>query len=197
MKKLFGICAAAVLCMSAVGCNGKSEGGSSGKSGGAKSEENNASVTLDISDLDLSVDVFIDEEVVDGDRELVFWYTNNSDYTITYLELQCKLKDGITKEDLEKFDYDEFYDEGWDVDDISGKFEYGEDDGYEDGEPICVDSGESSSKKGGDIYGIHSMEEYENMQPDIMTIQYLDKDEKEHRINYDYKNDKYSEEEMD
>ncbi|MGN1481892.1 hypothetical protein [Porcipelethomonas sp.] len=150
---------------------------------------------IKITDLDIS----IEEEINDGDREMMCWFTNDSKYTITYLQIRMKLKDGITKADLEKYDYDEDYPEDWDVDYVFMDAEFGDDDAYEDGDEdvVLVKPGETSGKEGlrrNNIYYVRDITEYENMEPDIMTIQYLDKDDNEHRIYYNYKTQKYNEE---
>ena len=157
------------------------------------SETSGNSVPIEISEIDIS----IEEQIDDGDREVMFWYTNNSEYTITYMNLRMRLKDGITKADLEEYNYDEYYPEDWDVDYVFMDAEYGDDDAYEDGDPILVKPGETSEKEGlsrNNIFYVRDISEYENMQPDIMTIQYLDKDGNEHTMYYNYKTKEYNEE---
>ncbi|MCM1547856.1 MAG: hypothetical protein NC034_05830 [Ruminococcus sp.] len=143
------------------------------------------------------------EEIVDdGRRDVMFSFTNNSDYTITYYSLRLRPKSGTKKEDFDKFkDFDVNYPDDWDVDFVFLDAEYGDDDAYADGESEeFVKPGETSEKEEvhrNNIMYVRDIEIYNMMEPDILTIQYIDKDDKEHKLNYDYKNKKYNEESMD
>lgn len=140
-------------------------------------------IPIHVEDLDMHTEV----EVNDGDRELMFWFTNNSDYTIKELNLRYRLKDGIKKEDLPS-DYGDYYPEDWDVDyvfiDTSTEYNC---------EP--VKPGETIKKNGvhrNNIIYVRTMEEFERMRPDILSITYLDADGKEKEMYYDYQSEKYS-----
>lgn len=182
LKKILFFIASGCMLAAITGC---------GESGAVKS------AAIEIEDLDLSV-----EEVVnDGEREVMFSYTNNSDYTITYYSLRFIPKSGTKKEDFDKFkDFGKWYPDDWDVDYVFLDAEYGDDDAYEDGESEeFIKPGETSEKEGvsrNNVMYVRDIEIYNMMEPDILTIQYIDKDDKEHKINYDYKNKKYNEESM-
>lgn len=192
MKKILMLVMAMIIVFSAIGCS-KDTGSKSDKS----SSKSSSSVAIEIDDIDLNV-----EEVIENEqRTVMFDYTNNSDYTITYLKLRLRPKEGIKKEDFSKFkDFDVNYPEDWDVDYVFIDAEYGDDDNYSDGKnEEFVKSGETSPK--GEIHRnnimyVRDIEIYNMMEPDILTIQYIDDNRKEHKLNYDYKNEKYNEEKM-
>lgn len=73
------------------GCNNGNN-----SSDGTKSKK----IPIKIEDIAWSVE----EEIVEGEREVVFSYTNNTKYTIGDMEIKFTLKDGITDEELKVFD---------------------------------------------------------------------------------------------
>ena len=192
MKKILMLVMAMIIVFSAIGCS-KDTGSKSDKS----SSKSSSSVAIEIADIDLNV-----EEVIENEqRTVMFDYTNNSDYTITYLKLRLRPKEEIKKEDFSKFkDFDVNYPEDWDVDYVFIDAEYGDDDNYSDGKnEEFVKSGETSPKEEvhrNNIMYVRDIEIYNMMEPDILTIQYIDDNGKEHKLNYDYKNEKYNEEKM-
>lgn len=188
MKKFLMLSMATIISFSAIGCSKDSD---------SKSDKS-SSAAIEIDDIDLNV-----EEVVDnGKRTVKFDYTNNSDYTITYFDLKLRPKEEIKKEDFSKFkDFDQFYPDDWDVDYVFVDAEYGDKYNFsDDRNEKFVKSGETSPKDDvnrNNIIYVRDIEIYNMMEPDILTIQYIDDNGKEHRLNYDYKNEKYNEEEID
>lgn len=137
---------------------------------------------ISIKDIDWSVT----EGIADGQRLVGFKYTNNSAYTITYLQIRMRPKQGVTKDDLASFDYEEWMGDDYEVEDI-----------FMDG--ICdnaVNPGETS-KDGwfgrNNIFYVRNIDEYKNVEPDMMTIRYADENSDEHTMYYDYHAHKYFE----
>ena len=137
---------------------------------------------ISIKDIDWSVA----EGIADGQRLVGFKYTNNSAYTITYLQIRMRPKQGVTKDDFASFDYEEWMGDDYEAEDI-----------FMDG--ICdnaVNPGETS--KGGwfgrnNIFYVRNIDEYKNVEPDMMTIRYADENGDEHTMYYDYHAHKYFE----
>lgn len=135
----------------------------------------------------------VDEGIVDGDRYVLLNYTNNTQYTITSLEITFKEKTDITEEEKETF-----------YSDIQQKFEVGDEDmeaiksrpiSMHAGTDRVVNPGESVSNincyyYSGSFY-LKNINHYNLVEPDIVTIEYIDED-KIFTEYYDYSSKKYS-----
>lgn len=178
-KKLYRKYAAglivALLLLSITGC------GSSGNS--AVGSQKTKKIPIKIEDIEWSVD----EEIVNGERAVVFNYTNNTKYTIGDVELKFTQKEEITADDLSVFnDYKNKYK----VDDETFKNTYIL--GYcrKFAEPKETVNGAPCVINGTHI-PVENMAQYQIMQPDMATIAYID-DDKMYSIYYDFKSQKYS-----
>ncbi len=94
-KKLLSMILVAFLAITMSACSGTSGDGESGESGTSSSTDN----LIKIEDIEWSVD----QQIVDGDREIVFSLTNNSNYTISEIELTFVQADETTDEQIEDF----------------------------------------------------------------------------------------------
>ena len=149
-------------------------------------------VTLD------NLDIHIESEISNGDRDVMFWFINNSDYTITYVQIRMKPKDGITKDDfVVKYNYGFGYPDDWDISYVfmDAKYEAELDAEYQDESNMPIMSGKTSVKESiyrNNIFYVRDIDEYNDMQPDILTIKYLDNSNEEQTIYYDYRSGKYN-----
>lgn len=136
----------------------------------------------------------IDWEVVEGfdtenDRKIVkFKYTNNSKYTISYLNIRMKLKPDVTKDDLEQFEYEDHFGD-YELEDVCF---------YAESDEI-VHPGETSQngefgRNNWFYYYVRDIKEYECATPDLMKIKYLDDNNTEHTLYYEFSSHKYFEE---
>lgn len=170
------VCIAIIALLSITGCSS----GDSSAVGGRKSDK----IPIKIEDIDWSVS----EGIVEGERAVVFNYTNNTKYVIADIELKFTQKDDVTTEDLVVFnDYKEQYD----VDDekMADIYILGYNRKFaEPGETLenspCVINGT--------YIPVDNITQYEIMQPDMATISYIGKDNKLYGVYYDFKTQAYS-----
>ena len=155
------------------GCNNGNN-----SSDGTKSKK----IPIKIEDIAWSVE----EEIVEGEREVVFSYTNNTKYTIGDMEIKFTLKDGITDEELKVFDTCK---EEHNIADDKIKDIYISGYSHKFAEPKETVGGSPCEING--YINVESMAQYEVMQPDMATIVYVDND-KAYNIYYDFKSQKYS-----
>ncbi len=137
--------------------------------------------------------VSVEEQIQEGKHTVLFWFENNSDFPITFLQVRYKVKEGITKEDIAaKFDYTYGLGEDYTIDRVFM-------DGIVGGEnkSVEVKPKETSPKTElhrNNVMYVRDIAEFENMTPDVMTIKYLDKNNQEHTLYYNYKTKAYNEE---
>jgi hypothetical protein len=157
-------------------------GGGGGTSNGGASKDYPV-----IDDIETSVK----EEVRDGEREVLFSYNNNSEYTITYLETTMKFKEDVTKDDVNEV-YEKIYPDKW---------KEAEKEGYELADITMtaesenkVAPGETSPKTRLSVGWLYVLDisQYELMDADITTIKYIGADEKQYTIYYDHKTKEYT-----
>lgn len=140
---------------------------------------------IKIEDIDWNVT----ESVMDGERFVSFNYTNNSEYTILDVEMNFVQKSDVTKEQLSVFD--ELKEEReWTDEEVSDIYILG----YN---RKCAEPGETVSDSPCCINGtytlVENIEQYEIMQPDMITIAFIGKDGKGYTTYYDFKNQTYGE----
>ena len=71
---------------------------------GSSSESGEGATNITKPSVDLSqIDWTVESGIVDGYRAVVFGYTNNTDYEIVDFDLEFKVKDGVTNEQLEAY----------------------------------------------------------------------------------------------
>ncbi len=148
----------------------------------AETTENKKSGEITIQDIDWSVD----EAMVNDSKRAVFSYTNNSNYTITSVQIRAYLKSDYTKEDVADWGEDLGRGDEWELSDIFLDAEYKE----------TVEPNETSPKEPihrNNIYYVNSTADFEKTEPALMTIKYLDSENTEQSIYYDYKAGKYLE----
>lgn len=162
MKKIICMIMVVVIAMSAmVGCASDSK--------------------INVKDIDWDVS----QGVENGKRIVKFKYTNNSEYTITSLNIRMRLKKNVTKDDLASFDYEE----------LMGDYEL--EDIFMDAECIEVVKPNETSTQGkfhrNNIFYVFDIAEYENVEPDIMTIEYITENNEERTLYYDFHSHTYYE----
>lgn len=179
MKKIITVlCLSITMLFGLTGCSGNE----TVSEFDSESSDNSA---IHIEEIDWNVA----ESILDGERMVSFSYTNNSKYTILGIELQFKQKEGITAEQLAIFD------------NIKKEYELTDDEIaniYISGcNNKCADPGETVSASPcyiEDIYTyVENIDQYEIMEPDIMTIYFIGNDGKGYTIYYDFKSQTYSE----
>lgn len=155
--------------------------------GSNDAETESKEVLIDVADIDWHVE----PGIIDGDRRIVFWYTNNTDYDIIDLEMKFKLKDGLNENESIQLIIDKYSET------IKKGFQDRKDKNDIDVKNIMtaefhktVKKGESSEKDGCNVFGsaVYVIDEsvYEMTEPDIMTIKYID-DENIYESYYDFK----------
>ena len=87
---------------------------------GASPESSGGTANVVKPSVDLSqIDWTVESGIIDGERTVVFGYTNNTDYEIVDFDLEFKVKDNVTNEQLEA--YSELKEKAEDMDhDIGG-----------------------------------------------------------------------------
>lgn len=151
------------------------------------------------------IEIEVEQKISEGERILVSRFTNNSDYILVGVMQKLVLKDGITKDDVnEQYNYSEYANlddwEDWDESDIYMNVWFGRMFISEDSELLMQSkTSEDTPLVLSNYYGVYEYSEYENMEPDMATIAYLDKDydpdnadEEIKVMYYDYKSQKYS-----
>lgn len=165
------------------GCSSSedSQKNNSGKEKKAVSED-----TISVDDIDWNVD----ERIIDGEKCLSFNYTNNTDFTITSVELKFEQKEDVTEEQLNVFNYlvdgdVSFYNKN----DLKNIYISAENFKIADAGETVEDSQCRIDNSG--LYA-KSIKEYEIMEPTDMTIHYVGSDDKIHTLGYNYKTNAYA-----
>lgn len=71
---------------------------------GASPESSGGTANVVKPSVDLSqIDWAVESGIIDGERTVVFGYTNNTDYEIVDFDLEFKVKDNVTNEQLEAY----------------------------------------------------------------------------------------------
>lgn len=192
MKKkiTFGILILMLL-TSVVGCGTNNMSSSESEDDGGKT-----SSTKDQYLMIDSIEWSVDEGVVDGERYVLLDYTNNSDYTISGLEMTFREKSGISQEDKDLF-YKEVQDKFSFSDDDIATLKSKEISMHGDSDKI-VEPGATNKNVNcyyfGGSYYLKSMKHFDMVEPDIATIKYIDGDVIRTEY-YDFATKKYSFEE--
>ena len=133
------------------------------------------------------IDWCVEESILDGNKFLSLNYTNNSQYTIMDVEITFKQKEGLTPEQLSAFDK---YKETYELTDEEVAEIYIL--GYN---RKCAKPGETVKDSplvlNGTYYFAESMEQYELMEPETITVVFIGSDEKGYVMYYDYKSQVY------
>lgn len=185
MKKMRLAAVAVALSVALVGC-GTGGGGTAAQPGtGAPAQTENAEPADDAIKVE-QVSYEVKDGVENGHRRVLFSYTNNSDYTIVNVELLLAMPDDVEDEQLENAFADLIEQEYYTVDDLHD-IKMGCDSSF------AVEPGQTSGDRAatfGIIYAT-SAEQYELMEPDMLTIQFLH-DGKIYEEYYDYRTDSYT-----
>lgn len=140
---------------------------------------------IKIEDIDWNVT----ESILDGERFISFNYTNNSEYTILDVEMEFVQKESTTAEQLVAFDKIKEEQE-WTDEELAEVYILG----YN---RKCAEPGETVTDSPCVINGtytlVESMEQYEIMEPDMVTIAFIGDDGKGYAIYYDFKTQSYGE----
>ncbi len=160
-KKIFAFCLSCILILT--GC-----------SSGPKDNEGNTLINID----DIKWEMI--PAVIDGRHRVVFNYTNNTDYTITDLYINYRLKSDITESDMAMFD--KYIEDGRLQKERINELSISA--GYK----VFAEPGESLSNNELAFFGylfINSMDEADMFEPDYMEIDYI-LDDKLKTISYDF-----------
>lgn len=122
---------------------------------------------------------FVEDDVIWDEQAISFNYTNNSSYIITDVELELKLKDDVTSEQLEVFRETEEDS----LEDLSDVWILGYNRKFADpGETVkhspCVFNGTYKL--------VTTTEQFNLMEPKEITLSYISSDNKQHTFYYDY-----------
>lgn len=130
----------------------------------------------------------VDESVVEGTRYPTFSYTNNSSFPIAELKIEFTQRADVTDEDRAVFD--EVYEK-------NQRWTTEPEDMYVLGQgPQYVEPGESTDpyqlSLSGTVTPVGSMDQYDLMEPSVMTVIYLGDDGQVYLEYYDFKTGRYS-----
>ncbi len=140
---------------------------------------------IDIKDIDWSVE----ETIIDGQKVISFGYTNNTNFTIADVEMKFIQKRDVTKEQLAAFDNLK-QDNNWSDEEIAEIYILGynrklADPGEKVGASLCTINGTNRL--------VESMDQYNLMQPDSVSIAFIGNDDKMYMTYYDFNTQKYGE----
>lgn len=179
MKKRLATALSVMLGLSLVGCGGVASAPADTPATAEKAGPSNDAIKVD------QIAYEVSSGVIDGNRRVVFDYTNSSDYTVVGVKLELVMKEEVESEAIQNsFDY--IIEGGITEEEIRNATMVCED-------AFAVEPGATSSKSPveiGAIY-INNIEQYELMQPDMMTIQFL-RDGMIYEEYYDYRTGSYS-----
>ena len=194
-KSFFALFLSIFLIVSLCACNNDKNENTSIKN--TQNDQNSQqSDSIEIGNID--IDWNIDEGIIEGERQALLHYTNNSEYTISGFELTFKEQQGITDEKKEKF-----------LTDIKEKLEFSDEEIAElKKEDISIHAKTEKLVEPGESVKIAScfyyeddgysyvkdIEHYNLVEPDIATIRYINHD-KIYTTYYDFASEKYSNEE--
>lgn len=199
MKKLFMMCILGLMVFGIAGCENNnntisadadiqnSETVSDGKNqeNATRSSSFSAKDAIKIEDIEWSVA----EGIIDGERFISFNYTNNSQYTIMDVEMEFRQKKDTTADQLTVFDNLK-EEQGWSDEEVMQTYILG----YN---RKCADPGETVADSPCVINGtyrlVENMDQYEIMEPDMVSIAFIGDDGKGYTIYYDYKTQSYGE----
>lgn len=188
MKRFWTVTLVGALGFALAGCGTSGQGSTSEQAGdtagvetATEQEEGLADDAIKIEEIDYDVSLGVDG----SSRRAMFSYTNNSDYTIVGVELEMVFPEDIESEDIaEPFDY--ILEQGVSEEDLL------------ESTMTCdnlftVAPGESSSDTTFSVYGYYvtGVEQFELMEPDLMTIRFLH-DGLVYEEYYDYRSESYS-----
>lgn len=194
MKRAFATCAAAglIACLALAGCS--SNGGAMGSAGAApqgssvnQSESKGGEKdSIKVDEIDWSVE----DGIIDGNRRVVFNYTNNSDYLVCGIKMEFRQRDDVTDED--RAVYNSIYENNEFWQEMNG----GPEELYITASCMqMVDPGEAVDSVrctfNSTSTSVESMDQYELMEPSLLSIAYL-ANGKKYVEYYDYGTGKYS-----
>ena len=186
MRKVWQLAIASVLGLALAACSAGSVGGTAtpGSTGDSRVQESGA-LTDDAIKVE-QIDYEVKDGVENGYRRVLFGYTNNSDYTVVSVELLMDMPEDVEDDELESA-FADLIDQGfYTVDDLHD-IKMGCDSTF------AVEPGQTSEDRAatfGMIY-VTSIEQYELMEPDMLTIQFLH-DGEIYEEYYDYKTGSYT-----
>ena len=186
MRKVWQLAIASVLGFALAACSSGGAGGAAtpGPAGDSQVQESGAP-TDDAIKVE-QIDYEVKDGVENGYRRVLFGYTNNSDYTVVSVELLMDMPEDVEDDELESA-FADLIDQGfYTVDDLHD-IRMGCDSTF------AVEPGQTSEDRAatfGMIY-VTSMEQYELMEPDMLTIQFLH-DGEIYEEYYDYKAGSYT-----
>lgn len=135
------------------------------------------------------IDWTVSDSILDGERFVGFSYTNNSKYTILDIEMEFVQKENTTAEQLAVFDTLKT-DREWTDEEVQEIYILG----YN---RKCVDPVETAAESPCVINGtytlVENMEQYELMEPEMVSIAFIGDDGKGYALYYDYKTQAYGE----
>lgn len=203
MKKLYILLLCLFVCVGLTGCsdgNGNANDGStvynpfsnSGKSSDDDEEPTNTnSSQIKIEDLNWEVK----EGVFNEKRTLLFEYTNNSGYDVKNFSIKFTLPSNVTEDQLTVFD-DIKQAENISDAEIRNIVLDAPSTNYDNNLTKNKDVFKASPCHYREIYeGTLTLEQYNLLKPDMAIIEYID-DGKVYTVNYDFKNDNYTQQDI-
>jgi len=160
-----------------------------------KKTEDSSDMPIQIKDIDWEVE----QAIIDGKRIFAVKYTNNSNYNISYLNIEFTQKDGVKQEEINKvFDGDNFKNNL--NKDHFKQIKYVINSEYRAGDYISGTNRKKVLKPNesektelyffqNNLLTVKEDYEYEIVRPNIMTIKYINNNN-EYTLYYDFKNDK-------
>lgn len=185
MKRFLQLAATFTLALVLAACSGGAGGATTAAPANGGQAQTDAAPTDDAIKVD-QVAFEVKDGVEDGYRRVLFGYTNNSSYTIVSVRLDMTMPEDVEDEQLESAFADLIEQGFYTVDDLH------------DIQMCCestfaVEPGEASKDRAA-TYGmayVTSLEQYELMQPDMMTILFLH-DGQIYEEYYDYRTGSYT-----
>lgn len=187
MRKIWAGIASMVLAasMGLAGCStGATAGSASSEAPAAAAEIKADSIKID------QIDWSVDDGMVDGQRRVVFSYTNDSDYTVCAIDMEFQQRSDVTEEDRALFN--ELYERNSMWEEMNG----GPEELYITAvDSRLVDPGEESPAItctfNHTATAVDNMDQYGLMEPSKLSIGYI-ADGKKYVEYYDFENEEYS-----
>lgn len=207
MKKLYNLLLCLFVCVGLIGCSdGDAKDDSNTVSNPfanseKSSDDDKKSASPDSSQIQIEdLDWEVKEGVYEGERKLLFSYTNNSKYDILNFKIKFSLKSNLTDEDIRLFKEFTHGSENTPLTDEELKTLYIDAPGLSN---ILVETGSSLNSKPCRIYGKYglnwpekiTLDHYNHMEPDMASLQYI-ANNKLYLVFYDFKNKNYTQDKV-
>ena len=166
MRRSIVLLATAALALSLSGCGGEAPNANQADVRTPATEVREDAIKIE------DIEWTVGQEVIDGNRAIVFSYVNNSDYVICGMQAEFRQREDVTDDDRSVFDT--FYQENDTWEEING----GPEEMYIGASNLkIVDVGEQSDplvcRFNFTAWPVETMEQYELMEPNLFTIAFI------------------------